>query len=185
MIKNLPKTIDSRWLVEHSACEEQIEIFKQEWPEGALVTRENLSRAIKIGLDLEWLIKKLMAFLSYERYKAKRSVFYEAHETKLEPVFTSYQERITPIDINYKTRKKSLDTEYEAEMALSDSSDLVKNNLMNLEYQNAITLLYTKFHADVELLNAEYRVRNIPLHEKYQADIDELILNTLLEAYKN
>ena len=33
---------------------EQLAAFREEWPDGAEVTEENLNRAIALGLDIEW-----------------------------------------------------------------------------------------------------------------------------------
>ena len=42
-------------LQEHGACESQVRIFCREWPDGAAATRENIDRAMVLGLSIEWL----------------------------------------------------------------------------------------------------------------------------------
>ena len=67
------KTITLAWLYKQNACPEQAAIFEAEWGEEARLTRENLERALALGLDLEWLAGRLLtaaALAEYDRVTA-------------------------------------------------------------------------------------------------------------------
>ncbi len=54
------KTVTTAWLRKHEACEEQVEIFQKEWGNKAYITRENLQRARRLGMDIGWLIWEVL-----------------------------------------------------------------------------------------------------------------------------
>lgn len=53
------KRITADWLISHEACTHQVEIFREEWPDGAEVNLTNALRAVERGLAIQWLAKTL------------------------------------------------------------------------------------------------------------------------------
>lgn len=46
--------VTTEYLRSLDACEGQVKVFAMLFPNGAEVTRENLERALKVGLNLDW-----------------------------------------------------------------------------------------------------------------------------------
>lgn len=47
--------LDDKW-----ACAEQVEIFEEEWPDGAKLTKKNLLRAAELELGVDWFLCKFL-----------------------------------------------------------------------------------------------------------------------------
>jgi hypothetical protein len=66
--------LTARHLQLMSACtEEQVEIFRTEWPDGVDLTEAALLRAAELHLDLDWFAGKTLtaaALAEYKRVKA-------------------------------------------------------------------------------------------------------------------
>jgi hypothetical protein len=62
-LKITPKMLREAW-----AYVDQYEIYVKEWPDGMLVTRESLNRALELGLDID--------FLAQHFFKGKQLEFY-------------------------------------------------------------------------------------------------------------
>jgi len=54
------------------ACPRAIEVFAQEWPDGAEVTLENCRRAVALGLNLAWAVKNLLSPPAWADYDEAR-----------------------------------------------------------------------------------------------------------------
>ncbi len=65
--------IDRRWLKEHGACSDQVDLLTAEWPEGATVTRAVLIRAAELGADLDWFANKILPAPALAAYNAARA----------------------------------------------------------------------------------------------------------------
>ena len=64
-----PAKITICWLRKHDACEEQLQKFEVEWPDGAPFTAESLRRAAEIHLDLDWFAKSYLSAPAWAEYK--------------------------------------------------------------------------------------------------------------------
>ena len=60
--------ITKQWLIAAHACHSQVEIFDEEWPNGAEITLENYLRAAELDLDLDWLAKNMFFASTQEAY---------------------------------------------------------------------------------------------------------------------
>jgi hypothetical protein len=52
------------------ACENQVQVFEAEWPQGAALTLRNARRAAVLGLDLNWLARQVLTPSAWAAYKA-------------------------------------------------------------------------------------------------------------------
>jgi hypothetical protein len=87
----IPKRITVTWLRRRSACEDQISIFKGEWPQGAILSRENLLRAAELGLDLDWLAQEILNAPLWEAYEKAYAPLREAYEKAYAPLWEAYE----------------------------------------------------------------------------------------------
>ena len=73
------KRITAYWLKRQGACSGQVEIVRREWPEGVPVTMAALRKALKLGLDAEWLLDfgPVSARAAYEKVRAAAQAAYE------------------------------------------------------------------------------------------------------------
>ena len=63
------KKITVKWLTERRACSGQIKHFQELFGEEAEITIDNLTKAVAIGLNLNWLAKE-MGFTKFQ-YQAQ------------------------------------------------------------------------------------------------------------------
>jgi hypothetical protein len=50
-------TITVKWLEAKAACPSQVKRFKRMFPRGARLTLDNLQRAAKANLDIDWFVR--------------------------------------------------------------------------------------------------------------------------------
>ena len=74
-------TVD--WLVEHNACDSQVEVFEKVFPDGADITLENLQTAADAGLDIDWLISHFVLTTEQKYYSS-------AYWRKIKPACHNY-----------------------------------------------------------------------------------------------
>ena len=60
--------ITAAMLRKHGACKEQVEIFRREWPDGAVVNRTNALRAVALELDVNWVALELLSGAALVQY---------------------------------------------------------------------------------------------------------------------
>ncbi len=104
MIRDL--TIDAAWLRAHGACERATQKVTDEWPAGAAVTRANLLRAAALGLDLDWLARRVLAAPASAEY-----------ERAMAPAWAEYERAMAPAREEYERATASAGEEYERAMA--------------------------------------------------------------------
>ncbi len=91
--------ITKQWLQENNACENQVQTFETEWPNGAEITLENCLRAIKLELNIMWLTEKLWSFRSLADYKKDK---------RIDPLLTEYNRGIALLLTEYNREKALL-----------------------------------------------------------------------------
>ena len=60
--------ITKEQLQELNACSNIIELFSNEWPDGVMVTKENALRAAEIGLNINWLARRVLTGDALKEY---------------------------------------------------------------------------------------------------------------------
>ena len=71
--------ITSQMLRKHGACSKSIKEFEKLFSEGATVTKRNVARALKAGLDLYWAAAYLLSAPGFEVYMDYRAVAWQAY----------------------------------------------------------------------------------------------------------
>ena len=51
--------ITKEMLNKHHACSFQVGLFAQQWPKGVEVSEESVDKAIRLGLNLSWLARRM------------------------------------------------------------------------------------------------------------------------------
>ena len=106
--------ITGEMLVE--ACEEQREVFRKEWPEGAEATIENVLWAVELGLDLSWG-ERWFTPEALGEYRRQRDPLYKAFERQLAPLYKEYERRRAPLWRAYERRRALVDKDFERQLA--------------------------------------------------------------------
>ena len=48
------KSVDVAWLLEHNACQNQVDLFRETFGDSVKLSRKALLRAANVGLNLGW-----------------------------------------------------------------------------------------------------------------------------------
>ena len=83
--------ITAALLLTRKACPEQVQVFACEWPKGAAITVENVSRARALDLDVEWL-RCLLPNAERRAYEEAIATALRAYEER--PALRAYAEAI-------------------------------------------------------------------------------------------
>lgn len=169
---NLPTTIDSKWLVEHEACAEDLALFEEEWPEGGAVTKESLTRALELGLDLEWLARRILPELLNAEYRANTSLLLEDYRIPRTSLFFEYETERAPLVVAYSAARAALYKEYGTNRPLEDC-----------RHQETLRLLGAKYAAKCSPLKKHYTEQRLSLETEFRAKFRALTLQTLLSLY--
>lgn len=66
-------------LESHHACPERVEVFEAQWPDGVEISKESLSKAIALGVPIEWLACWLKEGVDWKSGNVKVRVDQEMH----------------------------------------------------------------------------------------------------------
>jgi len=76
-------------LLQADACNSQIAIFAEEWPEGGEVTLATCQRAEQLGLDLDWAAESLLKAPAWAEYKKVKAAALAEYEKVKAPAFVA------------------------------------------------------------------------------------------------
>lgn len=82
--------ITTQLLQSNGACKNQIAIFQAIWPNGAEMTAANLSKAVTLGLNVDWLAEKILMTSALVEYKRIRGPEWAEYERKTMPKWVDY-----------------------------------------------------------------------------------------------
>ena len=112
--ESLPLTITPEWLKEHDACEDQVTLFEEIWPDGAAITQEALATAASAGLNLEWLAERLFSDSTYADYEVQRALLYADYLANRAPAYADYRAKWHLVCDEFDARLAALESEYAA-----------------------------------------------------------------------
>lgn len=81
----------------YHACEEQVVIFAEEWPEGCEVSVETLLRAIELNLDIDWLACEFLEAPLREEYRRQVTLFWAEYKRQRDPFLAEYKRKRAPL----------------------------------------------------------------------------------------
>ena len=117
-------TITADLLRALDACEEEIDLFASEWPQGCEVTDENALRAVELGIDVDWLARCALRQDHLRAYKKAIEPHVLAYQEIREPYRRAYQEAMEESSRAYETAIERHNRAYRE--AIADGSRVYK-----------------------------------------------------------
>ena len=105
---SLLKKINSKWLIARHACLKEQTMFEKEWPDGGAITKESLTRAAELGLDLEWFTRRIMPSLLDDQYEANVAPHLAEHQAERDMIYAEYQEKRTLVCAKHRAKVNAL-----------------------------------------------------------------------------
>ncbi len=96
MIATELREITVEWLEEHEACEDHAEKFVATFGDRAELTRANVVRAVRAGLDIDWLAPRLLDAPALRAYEEVRVTAWRAYKKATAPAWRAYKEAMAP-----------------------------------------------------------------------------------------
>ena len=81
-------------LREKDACEDQVTIFEEEWPDGVEVTVEAILRAVELWLDIDWFVHQFLPAPVRKAYNEAMTSAQRAYDEVIAPAQKAYDEGI-------------------------------------------------------------------------------------------
>jgi len=95
--------ITAEYLRKMGGCEEyQVEVFEEEWPDGARPLLKNLMRCVELDLDLEWFAIECLTTPAREEYKKATAPAWREYKKAIASAREEYKKAITPAWEEYK-----------------------------------------------------------------------------------
>ena len=191
-MSTLPTTITSEWLLANNACKVQRLRFQKEWPKGTEITKESLTRASEMGLDLAWFTSKICPNALGHDYQASIATLME-YPKKIELLRDEYHALTRPIDDACLAEQAKLMEDYESNVLLV-KTEYGNNMLLSEDYSTRLYNLIAEYKASLLDARAKYRVRIEPMRleceaqtglvsTEYRAKCALIVLNVLLDLY--
>ena len=83
--------ITAAMLEKHGAREEEVKVFRREWPKGAVVNKKNALRAVELELDVGWLATNLLSVAVWALYRKARDAASAAYRKAVDAAWSQYQ----------------------------------------------------------------------------------------------
>jgi len=74
------------------ACADQVEMFRQHWPNGAKPTIPALRKAARLELDLDWFASRFLGVPARAAYEEATAQAWTAYEEATAPAWAAYEE---------------------------------------------------------------------------------------------
>lgn len=79
-MSTLTMSVDEAWLRGLDACDEEYDMFCEEWPNGAEVSKANLDRADVLGMNIQWFACNVLPKVVFDECKEKHYPFLKEFE---------------------------------------------------------------------------------------------------------
>ena len=89
-MKTLPNPVTVKHLKAKDACPGQVDLFAATFPDGMLLTEENLLTAARAGLNLEWAAFHLLPAPAYRAYDEAIAPAYRDYDEALATARKTY-----------------------------------------------------------------------------------------------
>ncbi len=105
----MAKRITAQWLRDQDACEDQVQRFEAEWPNGATITKANCPRAETLRFDTHWVAKRYLRGGSLAAYWAAIAPARAAHQQgAMAPTWPAYRAVVAIAFWRIATREVSM-----------------------------------------------------------------------------
>ena len=99
------------------ACKRQRAIFRQAWPNGAVVSLATLRRAARLGLNLRWFAERFLSFSARKAYLAETATDRQAYLAETATAWEAYEAAPTPVLQVYEAARATALQVYDAATA--------------------------------------------------------------------
>ena len=93
--------VTSKLLRKRGACDEEVALFDQEWPEGVTTSEAGLLRASEIGLDLTRFVQKFLKAPFRKEFNRQVAPFREKFNRQEAPFAEEYDRQVAPFVEEY------------------------------------------------------------------------------------
>ena len=114
--------ITIEYLESLDACEDQIKIFNNTFPEGTNITKAACLKAARADLDIDWIACKVLSETAYEAYLEACAPIEKAYDEAHAPLIKTYYEALAPLDKAYFEALAPLDKAYDEAIAPIDKA---------------------------------------------------------------
>ena len=83
-------------------CQDQLDIFKREWPDGVLITRAVTARAVALELDLDWFAERFLRAAAWSEYERVTAPAWSEYERVRAPALSEYERVRAPAWSEYE-----------------------------------------------------------------------------------
>ena len=113
-MNGIPNPIRAKHL--RGACTEQRELFEATFPEGMPITVENIERAFRVGLAVEWAVERRFPAPLWEEYERQRAPLWEEYKRQRAPLLAKYERQRAPFWEEYERKEAPLLAEYRRQL---------------------------------------------------------------------
>ena len=151
--------ITNALLRKHNACSDQRKLFAKTFPNGAVINKTNITKAIKAGLNLGWVIEVLLPAPAKKDYNASRKPLVDAYYASRKTLDDAYDASCKPMNDAYNASCKPLDDAYYASCKPMNDT----------------------YYASCTPMNDAYYASRKPMNDAYYASCKELQIKILLK----
>ena len=99
-----------RWTAEDlralHACDEQVALFAQTFPDGA--TAGDVPAALAAGLHVEWLVRRVVSVGVWAEYDRQCATLWAEYERQRAPLWAEYERQRAPLRAEYERQRAPL-----------------------------------------------------------------------------
>ena len=105
--------LTAEMLREKKACENQVQVFVGEWPDGVEITEAVVLRAYELGLDIDWFVETFLTALALAEYHKAAAPAWAEYEKVTAPAWAEYDKVTAPAVAEYDKMRASAWAEYQ------------------------------------------------------------------------
>ena len=145
-MSTLTMSIDGAWLRGLDACDEEYDMFCEEWPNGAEVSKANLDKAAVLGMNIGWFARNILPKVVFDECNEKHYPFLKEFERNNNIACEQYSLRRSEYYAEFSARL----IEYPSIFAISKFETVYNAN---------IAALLVKHHDDIAPFKNEYTTK--------------------------
>ena len=108
LMDNLPAVIDAQWLQKWGADPNAVAAFAEQWPYGCAVTRESLTVARELRVNLPWLAASVLPPVIYAGFWAERDLRWADYIAKCDEIDAEHQAKLDAAADEFDTGRDAL-----------------------------------------------------------------------------
>ena len=105
--------LTAEMLLVKGACENQVQVFVGEWPDGVEITEAVVLRAYELGLDIDWFVETFLTALALAEYHKAAAAAWAEYEKVTAPAWAEYEKVTAPAWAEYEKVRDATRAEYD------------------------------------------------------------------------